>query len=46
MEVGMAALTQTERPKAKNGRSAKLAKLVSSAKGVRGVAEHAVRAVL
>jgi hypothetical protein len=46
MEVGMAALTQTERPQAKDGRSAKLAKLVSSAKGVRGVAEHAVRAVL
>jgi hypothetical protein len=46
MEVGMAALTQTERPQAKNGRSAKLAKLVSSAKGVRGVAEHAVRAIV
>jgi hypothetical protein len=46
MEVGMAALTQTERPRAKNGRSAKLARLVSSAKGVKGVAEHAVRTIL
>ena len=46
MEIGMAALTQTEAPKAKNGRSAKLAKLVSSARGVRGAAEHAVRAIL
>jgi len=46
MEVGMAAMTKTEPPKAKNGRSAKLAKLVSSAKGVKGAAEHAVRAIL
>src|SRR5262245_52471254 len=46
LEVGMAALTETERPKAKNGRSAKLARLVSSANFVKGVAEDAVRAVL
>ena len=46
MEIGMAALTQTERPKAKNGRAAKIAKLVDSAKGVKGAAEHAVRAIV
>jgi hypothetical protein len=46
MEVGMAALTQTERPRQKNGRSAKLAKLISSAKGVKGAAEHAVRSIV
>jgi hypothetical protein len=46
MEIGMAAFTQTERPRHRNGRAAKLAKLVDSAKGVRGAAEHAVRAIL
>jgi hypothetical protein len=46
MEIGMAAFTQTARPGHKNGRAAKLAKLVDSAKGVRGAAEHAVRAIL
>jgi hypothetical protein len=46
MEIGLAAMTQTERPRQKNGRSAKFAKLVSSAKGVKGTAEHAVRAIL
>lgn len=46
LEIGLAATTKTERPRAKNGRSAGLAKLVASAKGVKGVAEHAVRAVL
>jgi hypothetical protein len=35
MEIGMAAFTQTERPR-KNGRAAMIAKLVDSAKGVRG----------
>jgi hypothetical protein len=45
-EVGLAALTQTERPKANVGRKAKIAKLVNSAKGVKGAAEHAVRAIL
>lgn len=45
MEIGMAAFTQTERPK-KNGRAAMIAKLVDSAKGVRGTAQHAVRAIL
>lgn len=46
LEVGMAALTKTSPPKAKTGRAAKMAKLVASAKGVRGVAEHAVRAIV
>ena len=46
MEVGLAATTKTERPKPKNTRAARLAKLVESAKGVKGVAEHAVRAIL
>jgi hypothetical protein len=46
MEIGMAAFTQTERPKPKNGRAAMVAKLVDSAKGVRGAAEHAVRAII
>jgi hypothetical protein len=46
MEIGLAAMTQTERPRQKNGRQARIAKLVSSAKGVKGVAEHAVRAIL
>jgi hypothetical protein len=45
MEIGMAAFTQTERPR-KNGRAAMIAKLVDSAKGVRGTAQHAVRAIL
>ena len=44
MEIGMAALTQTERPKAKNGRASKIAKLLASAKGVKGAAVHAVSA--
>jgi hypothetical protein len=46
MEIGMAALTQTERPRRTNGRAAKIAKLVASAKGVKGAAEHAVRAIV
>jgi hypothetical protein len=46
MEIGMAAMTKTEAPKAKNGRKEKIAKLISSAKGVKGTAEHAVRAIL
>jgi hypothetical protein len=46
MEIGLAAMTRTERPRRKNGRAAKLAKLVSSAKGVKGAAEHAVRAIV
>jgi hypothetical protein len=45
-EIGLAALTKTEPPKTKSGRSAMVAKLVSSAKGVRGAAEHAVNAIL
>jgi hypothetical protein len=45
-EIGLAALTKTEPPKTKIGRSAMVAKLVSSAKGVRGAAEHAVNAIL
>jgi hypothetical protein len=46
MEIGVAALTKTEAPKASNGRRAKIAKLVSSAKGVKVTAEHAVKAIL
>ena len=46
MEIGMAAMTKTEPPKTKSGRSAMVARLVSSAKGVRGAAEHAVNAIL
>jgi hypothetical protein len=46
MEIGMAALTQTERPRANGGRKTKIAKLIASAKGVKGTAEHAVRAIL
>jgi hypothetical protein len=46
MEIGLAATTQTERPKPRNLRKAKLARLVESAKGVKGTAEHAVRAIL
>ena len=46
MEIGIAAMTKTEQPQATNGRRAKLAKLVESAKGVKGTAEHAVRAIL
>jgi len=46
MEIGMAAMTKTEPPRSKPARSAKLAKLVASAKGVKGAAEHAVKAIL
>jgi hypothetical protein len=46
MEIGLAALTKTEPPKTKGGRSAMVARLASSAKGVRGAAEHAVNAIL
>ena len=47
LEIGMAAMTKTEPPpKTKSGRSAMVGKLVSSAKGVRGAAEHAVNAIL
>ncbi|HJU36964.1 MAG TPA: hypothetical protein VJ716_06070 [Gaiellaceae bacterium] len=45
-EIGMAAFTQTERPRPKNGRATMIGKLVESAKGVRGAAEHAVRAIV
>jgi hypothetical protein len=45
-EIGMAALTKTERPKAKNGRAATLAKLVAGAKTAKETAEHAVRAIV
>ena len=46
-EIGLAALTQTERPKTKKGRAEEtIAKLVAGAKGAKGAAEHAVRAVL
>jgi hypothetical protein len=46
MEIGVAALTKTEAPKASNGRKAMIARLVSSAKGVKVTAEHAVKAIL
>jgi hypothetical protein len=46
MEIGMAALTKTERPRPQSGRAAMVGKLVSSAKGVKGAAEHAVNAIL
>jgi hypothetical protein len=46
MEIGVAALTKTEAPKASNGRRAKISRLVSSAKGVKVTAEHAVKAIL
>jgi hypothetical protein len=46
LEIGMAALTKTERPKTKNGRSAQLAKVIGSAKGVKVAAEQAVRAIV
>ena len=46
MEIGMAAFTQTERPRASMSRKAKIARLVSSARGVKGTAEHAVKAIL
>jgi hypothetical protein len=46
LEIGMAAMTKTEPPRTTSGRSAKVAKLISSAKGVKGAAEHAVRAVI
>ena len=46
MEIGLAAMTKTERPSAKHLRAEKLGKLVASAKGVKGTAEHAVRAIL
>lgn len=46
MEIGMAALTKTEPPRTKSGRSAMVAKLVSSARGAKGAAEHAVNAIL
>ena len=46
LEIGLAATTKTERPKPRNGRAQKIRKLVESAKGVVGTAEHAVRAIL
>jgi formate-dependent phosphoribosylglycinamide formyltransferase (GAR transformylase) len=46
MEIGMALMTKTEPPKSKTGRSAKLGKLLASAKGVKGAAEQAVRAIV
>jgi hypothetical protein len=46
MEIGMAAMTKTESPRTKAGRSTKLAKLIAGAKGVKGAAEHAVRAIV
>lgn len=46
MEVGLAAMTKTERPRAMNGRAAKIQKLVESAKGVKATAEHAVRSIV
>jgi len=46
MEIGIAALTKTERPRRKAGGSATIAKLVAGAKGVRQTAEHAVRSIV
>ena len=47
MEIGMAALTQTERAKSKAGRAEeKIARLIKGAKGVKGAAEHAVRSIV
>jgi hypothetical protein len=46
VEIGMAAFTKTDPPRAQPGRSARLAKVVASAKGAKGVAQHAVRAIL
>ena len=46
VEIGMAAFTKTEPPRTKPGRSARIARVVGSAKGVKGVAQHAVRAIL
>lgn len=46
IEVGMAAFTKTEPPKTKNGRAAKIAQFVASAKVAKEAAEHAVRAIL
>jgi hypothetical protein len=43
MEVGMALMTKTERPK--NGRKAQIAKLVATAKGARDAATAKVKAV-
>lgn len=46
VEIGMAAFTKTEPPRTKPGRSARIARVVGSAKGVKGMAQHAVRAIL
>ena len=44
-EIGMAALTKTEPPEAKDGRRAQLAKLVTTAKGVKNTAQGAVKSI-
>ena len=45
LEIGMAALTKTEPPKAKSGRAARLAKLVATAKVAKEATATAVRAI-
>lgn len=47
LEIGMAVFTKTEQPKTKKGRAEEtIGRLVAGAKGAKGAAEHAVRAIV